>query len=186
MANLLSDQLTKSFSVNWKGEKFISFRQLDNLLSEATVTHIVQQTSIPPYERKDAQRAILPGGKRVFATLCSIQRPHLLMDFIAQDGFLGSHSQLDFQLPFEEEVLKKIIPDDYRAFYDTQWTFCSPLFEPNLSHRKLDKRCILPFLKFCERGQGAFGKAFEIELPGLHQKFADSITDTVRTELQRL
>jgi len=63
MANLLSDQLAKSFSVNWKGEKFISFRQLDSLLSEATVTHIVQQTSIPPYEWKDAQRAILPGGK---------------------------------------------------------------------------------------------------------------------------
>lgn len=149
------------------GKHFVPFQQLDSLVTADFVQQALNTSGVKVYERDEIQEAILNGGKRVFAILSVIEKEELIARFSGNDNFLKG--SLDSKLPVDEDALRRIIPDDYRAFYDTQFEFCAPIFGANLHHRLLHDNCILPFTKVEEKGKGFFGVVSTATLAGLHQ-----------------
>ncbi|KAG8666895.1 hypothetical protein FPOAC2_12033 [Fusarium poae] len=178
----ITQDLSAILETNWQGENFISFKRLEDALSSSSIKKVLAEADLQPYHQNDAFQAVQQGGRRVFATLCTIHKPHLILDFIAQDGFLKG--SLDSKMPLEEEVLRIIIPKDYRVFFDAQWPFCSPLFQHNLSHRRLHARTILPFLEMTSKGQGGFGNVYHVSLPHFHQDLAPLATSRVNVAIK--
>jgi len=161
-------QIIKDLGVhNCDGQRFVPITHLTNALSEDVVKDTLRQCGLQIYQREEALGGILRGGRRVFAILCTIRKEKLIMEFLKYDNFLDV--ELDSKLPFEEIALRFIIPDDYRQFYDIQWEFSAPLLKPNLYHRTLHDRCILPFIKVEQAGGGGFGTVSRVTLAGSHQ-----------------
>src|SRR3954452_15047600 len=160
------------------GQQFVPIRDLERILDEDTVQKVLWGCGVEVYQREEAQKVILKGGKRVFATLCAIQREELITQFLKHDNFLDV--ELDSKLPFEEDALQRIIPDDYRSFYDIQWEFSAPIFRPNLHHRTLRNHCVLPFTKVEQIGEGGSGVVSRVLLAGSHQGILQDQTQEVR------
>lgn len=162
---------------NWKNEEFIPIRELQQVLEEGIIKQTLQERNVEPYRRAEAVQSVLCGGSRTFGILCIISREIRVVEFVRQDGFLRTN--LDSRLPYEEHELKRIIPDDYREFYDTQWAFSAPIFGSNLQHRILHDKCILPFQEIEEKGEGGFGVVSKVSLPGKHQAIWSSDKEKV-------
>ncbi|KAF2732806.1 kinase-like protein, partial [Polyplosphaeria fusca] len=165
-------QISDLYLENWRSEKYVPIRELKQLLNESTVKQVLQESEIEPYQHPEIVRSVRSGGYRTFGILCIISRTSKIAEFVKRDGFLPI--DLDSRLPYEEQVLKIIIPDDYRAFYDNQWAFSAPIFACNFQHRILHDKCILPFQEIEEKGEGGFGVISKVSLPGAHQAIASS------------
>lgn len=172
---------------NCRNQEFVPAKALDRLLDVPTVSSILDELvgtgSMQPYQRHEALEVILRDGKRVFATLCTMRKGSLIMEFIHHgDGFSGS--RLDSMLPLDEATLKIIFPDklsqEYRAFYDIQWSFLSPIFARNLWYRKLHGLSVLPFMAEQRMGSGSFGTVNRVFLHGLNQDLDRSTRETIR------
>lgn len=159
------------------GQQFVPIGDLEHVLDEDTVKRVLWGCGIEVYQREEALKVILKGGKRLFATLCTIERERLITQFLKHDNFLDV--ELDSKLPFEEDALRRIIPNDYRDFYDIQWEFSAPIFRPNLHHRNLHNRCLLPFIKIEKIGEGGFGVVSRVLLAGSHQGIFQDKTQEV-------
>jgi hypothetical protein len=151
---------------------FVPWKDLKRTLDEETIVEVLRGAGIEIYQRKEALEAILHGGRRVFAILCILQREAAIMHFLELDSFLTK--TIDSGLPFDEQTLQRIIPADYRGFYDDQWQFCAPIFGANMHHRHLNNHTILPFVKVEVIASGAFGKVSRVFLRGSHQDIKDA------------
>jgi hypothetical protein len=167
MTSIIRERIRSLRTPNAFGEQFVPFQSLDHILDEKTVQGALSACGIKVYERDEVQEAILSSGKRVFAILCLMEREHLIVQFSGNDNFLMV--ALDSKLPLDEDALQRIIPEDYRAFYDIQFEFSAPIFRPNLHHRRLHDGCILPFTKVKPIGEGGFGVVSRVTLAGAHQ-----------------
>lgn len=179
MTSVVGERIRGLRTPNAFGQQFVPFRDLECILDRDTVQKVLWECGIEVYQREEAQEVILKGGKRVFATLCVTGREGLITQFLKHDNFLDV--ELDSKLPFEEDALRRIIPDDYRDFYDIQWEFSAPIFRPNLHHRNLHNRCLLPFTKVEKIGEGGFGVVSRVLLAGSHQGILQDKTQEVRT-----
>lgn len=177
MATQLRQQISNLYIRNWKNEKFVPVRQLKLVLEEEIIKQTLQECHVEPYSQAEATQSALHGGSRTFGILCIISREARIVEFVRQDGFLPAN--LDSRLPYEEHELKRIIPDDYREFYDVQWGFSAPIFGSNLQHRVLHDKCLLPFQKVEKKGEGGFGIVSEVSLPAKHQAIFSSDNENV-------
>jgi hypothetical protein len=151
--------------------QFVPWKDLERTLNEETIVELLRDVGIEIYQRTETLEAILHGGRRVFAILCILQREAAIMHFLELDSFLTK--TIDSGLPFDEQTLQRIMPADYRKFYDTQWQFCAPIFGANMHHRHLNSQTILPFVKVEAIASGAFGKVSRVFLRGSHQDIED-------------
>jgi hypothetical protein len=149
------------------GLEFVPWKDLERTLDEETIVEVLRGGNIQVYQRKEALQAILEGGRRIFAILCILQREASIMHFLELDSFLTK--TIDSGLPFDEQTLQRIIPADYRRFYDIQWQFCAPVFGANMHHRHLNSKTILPFVKVEVIASGAYGKVSRVFLKESHQ-----------------
>jgi hypothetical protein len=154
MASALRERIQGLRILNAFGKHFVPIRDLERIIDDDVVKSVLWECGIEAYQREEIKKVVLEGGKRVFATLCIIERERLITQFLQHDNFLDI--ELDSKLPFEENELRRIIPNDYRGFYDIQWEFSAPIFKPNLHHRKLHDRCLLPFIKVEKIWEGGF------------------------------
>ena len=183
MAALLRQRISNLYMRNWKNEEFIPLRELQQVLEEGIIKQTLQECNVEPYRQAEAVQSVLCGGSRTFGILCIISREIRIVEFVRQDGFLRTN--LDSRLPYEEHELERIIPDDYREFYDTQWAFSAPIFGSNLQHRILHDKCILPFQEIEEKGEGGFGVVSKVSLPGKHQAILSSDKEKVSVHCLR-
>jgi hypothetical protein len=165
-------QISDLYLENWRSERYVPIRKLEQLLNESTVKEELQECEIEPYQHPEIVRSVRSGGYRTFGILCIISRTSKIVEFVKRDGFLPTN--LDSRLPYEEHDLKVIIPDDYRAFYDNQWAFSAPIFACNFQHRILHEKCVLPLQQVEQKGEGGFGVISKVCLPGAHQAIVSS------------
>ncbi|KAK5445182.1 hypothetical protein LTS15_010273 [Exophiala xenobiotica] len=187
MATTAREQIRSLRTPNVFGKHFVPFQRLDSLITASFVQEALRICGVKVYERDEVQEAIVNGGKRVFAILCLMEREKLIAQFSGNDNFLKG--SLDSKLPLDEDALRRIIPDDYRVFYDMQFELSAPIFRPNLHHRSLHDNCILPFTKVEPKGGGAFGVVSKVTLTGSHQGILQDQTAEVvvaRKELRTL
>ncbi|KUJ08140.1 kinase-like protein [Mollisia scopiformis] len=163
---------------------FIPWKDLERTLDEETIVEVLRKGGIEIYQRKEAVGAIINGGRRVFGILCILECEAAIMQFLELDSFLTK--TIDSGLPFNEQALRRIVPAEYRSFYDIQWQFCAPMFGANMHHRHLDSQTILPFMKVKEITSGAFGKVSRVVLRGSHQDIEVERTNEVEIVLKEL
>ncbi|KAF1992761.1 hypothetical protein P154DRAFT_583495 [Amniculicola lignicola CBS 123094] len=138
------------------------------LASSTTIRDVIGECGIKIYRSDEAVEAVLNGGQRLFAILNAMGKESLILNFKRADSFLDK--PLDSALPYEEPLLKRILEEDYRDFYDRQWSFASPMFKRDLHERSLPKHSILPFTAVVEvKNQGAFATASLVRIPSSHQ-----------------
>lgn len=177
MASTLRERIEGLQIPNAFGKHFVPIRDLERIIDEDVVKSVLRECGIEAYQREEIKKVVLEGGKRVFATLCMIERERLITQFLQHDNFLDI--ELDSKLPFEENELRRIIPNDYRGFYDTQWEFSAPIFKPNQHHRKLHDRCLLPFIKVEKIGEGGFGVVSRVLVARSNQDILPDTTHEV-------
>ncbi|KAL9119335.1 MAG: hypothetical protein Q9187_004110 [Circinaria calcarea] len=173
----LRERISALRIANADGVNFVPIKALLNVLQEKDIKGVIAECGIKIYQQDEAVTVIRRGGRRVFAILSIIEQEQLIVEFMKYDNFLDT--ELDSKLPFEEDTLRKIIPNHYRGFYDVQWEFSTPLFKSNLYHRKLHDRCILPFIEIKVLGEGGFGVVSKVSLPALHQGIYEKESDKV-------
>ena len=166
---------------NWKGQIFIPFFRLRDILQPEVVRHVFQERGIEKYQEDEAIEAVLSGGHRVFAILNALGLETSILLFRKKaDLFLGK--PLDSGLPYDQYFLESILPDFWQEFYQSQWRFASPLFRKNLHDRILPRHTILPFIKVEEiSSQGAFAEVCRVTLPESHQEIEPSPSGNVCT-----
>jgi hypothetical protein len=153
---------------NWEGHKFIPYHHLTAILEATTVRDVIGESGIMIYRSDEAVKAVLNGGQRLFAILNALGKESLILNFKRVDSFLDK--PLDSALPYEEPLLRGILEEDYRDFYDRQWSFASPVFKRDLHERSLPKLSILPFTAVVPIGnQGDFANASLVKIPSSHQ-----------------
>ena len=167
MALALRKRISALRILNTDGKYFVPHKDLLRTVRETDIKRAISECGIAIYQQEEALGVILRGGTLVFAILSVISKERLIVDFMKHDNFLDI--ELDSRLPFEEDALRNIIPEDYRQFYDMEWEFSAPLFKPNLHHRMLRDRCVLPFVEVRELGGGGFGLVSKVTLKGSHQ-----------------
>lgn len=150
---------------------FVPHQSLYKLMTREKVLDVVKGCGeIPCYRLDETVEKIIKGGRRIFAILVLLKgEEKLISRFIEHDHF--QHSPLDVKLPFSEDTLKSIIPDEIVSdFYEKQWEFVAPIFSRNVVHRSLHEDIRLPFVQNKKIGEGGFGVVYEIELHPDHQR----------------
>ncbi|KAI1089438.1 kinase-like domain-containing protein [Rostrohypoxylon terebratum] len=166
----LRQEIRELKTPNWRKQEFIPFKGLCNALQNSNLIQVLRDCRISADKHQEIKHAVQNGGKRVFAILLELDRLDKFVNFMGQDHFL--HTTLDSRLPYEEAPLERIIPSDYRDFFDTQWAYSSPLFTPDCQHRIFHKRCVLPFIEVINIAEGGFGYITKATLPDSHHDFA--------------
>ena len=178
----LRAQIASTRINNWKGRSFVPFHSLAHIIDAETVQNVIEECGIEVYRSHEASEAVLKGGKRVFGVLNAMGKEKFILNFKKTDPFLDR--PLDSGLPFEEQALKSILPNDYRDFYDWQWSFASPVFKKDLHERNLPEETILPFTAVVKsRNQGAFAKVSRVKLPSSHQEIFQTSSSEVYNRL---
>lgn len=177
----LRRQINEEELLNWKGQIFVPFARLRDLLQPQVVRHVFQERGIEKYQEDEAIEAVLSGGHRVFGILNAIgQEAAILLFRRNADAFLGK--SLDSGLPHDQHFLESVLPDIYQEFYQSQWRFTSPVFRRNLHDRVLPKQTVLPFVKVEDiASQGAFAEVSRVTLFGLHQQLEPTSSGNVCT-----
>jgi hypothetical protein len=173
---------------NWRGKQFIPYISLHQLLQNQVrqiIEEVVQDGGIAVYHKEEAIRAVLHGGYRMLGILILMDKIPMLLSFAKADDLIDK--PLDSGLPYAENKLEEILGDDYRRFFDHQWSFSAPIFERSLLHRNLHKRTILPFMTMTPIGDGGFGNVFRVTVPGPHQRIEGSnVTEVKLSPLSNL
>lgn len=166
----LREKITQQQLLNWKGQAFVPFTLLRNLLLPSVVQDVLRECGIEHYQEDEAVEAVSTGGHRVFAILNAIgHEASILLFRRSSDIFLGK--ALDSGLPYDQQFLESILPDSYQQFYRFQWKFTSPVFRRNVHDRILPKHTILPFVKVEDvSSQGAFAQVSRVTIAGSHQE----------------
>lgn len=165
----LRDRLESIHVENYESKWYIPKTELDSLLNSETVREAVSKCGIEPYRWEEVIRAVLLGGRKVFATLVRMRKEAAILSFIENDQLQGQ--LLDAKLPFNESHLISILGKAHgEVFYRMQWAVSPPLFRGDLSHRNFNKATILPFIRNKKIGCGAFGTVFEVSLDPRHQE----------------
>lgn len=180
---LLQRRIAEEELLNWKGQAFVPFARLCNILQPQVIKLVFQERVIEKYQEDEAIEAVLNGGHRVFAILNAIdQETSILLFRRKADAFLDK--PLDSGLPYDQHFLESILPDFCQEFYQFQWRFASPVFKRNLHDRFLPQQTILPFLKVEDVSfRGAFAEVCRVTLSGSHQQIEPTSSGNVCTLL---
>jgi hypothetical protein len=143
---------------------FYPHQAVHDLITPEVVYKILENDKFEPYTIDSAaQYLINVGGRRIFAILALIQRPHLFLNFIKDDQL--QRGDPDHKLPFEKGQLKQLLPSPTsEEFWDKQWEFTAPFFSESVFARVLPDEFILPFLKEEDLGEGALGIVYNVQI----------------------
>lgn len=153
---------------NFEHRSFIPFEKLQQLFTREKVEKLLETSDVKFYDREDIAKAILDGGRKVFAILASIQEISAITRFVERDSFGGN--PLDARLPFDETALAPIFPQEHarRSFFRKQWRFLAPSFHADQSHRTLSEHTITPFVSSKRFTDGAYGDIYRVTVEGSH------------------
>ena len=143
---------------------FYPHQGVHELITPKAVYEILGNSALKPYAIESAARYLFDiGGRRIFAILALIQRPHLILDFIKDDQL--QRGDPDHKLPFKKGQLKHLLPSPTsEEFWDKQWEFTAPFFSDSVFARVLPDEFVLPFLKEEDLGEGALGRVYNIQI----------------------
>lgn len=151
---------------------FIPHRAINEAITAETVRDALESSGIGVQHLDELVQSIIKGACGVFAILLLIGQCKYISDFVRNDQFADSHSQLDSKIPFSLGKLEKILPGPVAIRFDEkQWELAAPVFSKRVIPRSLEQRTILPILKETCIGEGGFGVIYEITLHNAHQKF---------------
>lgn len=161
---------------------FIPAGALNDLLNTETIKSAYRSCKVQPNREKEVLRKVEHGGRRTFAILITIYKPHRIIDFIERDEFRTAG--IDSKLPFSRAELELFLPiTEAGDFFDKQWELTAPIFSRRAGHRLLDQRTIFPFLESRDHAEGAFGAVHLIRLHPSHGKLLGIPQDQVRSSL---
>jgi hypothetical protein len=167
----LRDKIDDLRCENYNNNRFVSKDALDKVITLEAVQKVLKESKIERHKHGDIERYILSGNTRVFAVLVRIGYVDSMPEFIRSDQYQGQ-SSLDQRLPFSEEFLFSIIPENIaKKFYREQWEYAAPIFSKSILPRELHEKTILPI--HCEKriAQGGFGTVYEITIHSAHHSF---------------
>ena len=143
---------------------FYPHQAVHELITPKVVYEILGDSTFKPYAIESAAKYLFDiGGRRIFAILALIQRPHLFLDFIKDDQL--QRGDPDHKLPFKKGQLNHLLPSPTsEEFWDKQWEFTAPFFSDSVFARVLPDEFVLPFLKEEDLGEGALGRVYNIQI----------------------
>lgn len=171
----LQNHIRKLRRKNHESRYFVPETALYHLLTQDVIEDTIKTSEVKPYDRGSLVKAVVSGGRKVFAVLILIDRPQLISAFVRHDHF--QISSLDHKLPFAESDLEVILPGLSSRFLELQWEFLAPYFSKEKIHRIFHTDTILPFERRSYVGEGNFGAISEVLIPGIHQAIT-SVSDT--------
>ena len=175
--NTLWDRFNNAYIHKLHGGRFIPDSRLFEILEdeEDNLEQCLREGQIPEVERDEVLMLIRDGAQKLFATLVLMQyHPvRLILNFMRKDQML--QTSLDGRLPFSLDDLNRILQDKNLAheFDRGQWEVLSPLFSPDRSHRELEAKTILPFIREepIPSAKGGFGIVSKVTLHQAHHCF---------------
>ncbi|KAL9120190.1 MAG: hypothetical protein Q9187_003256 [Circinaria calcarea] len=169
----LEDKIHRLRQENVECRYFIPYRAINELITAESVRDTLASSGIGIQYLDELVQSIIKGACGIFAILLLIGQRKYISDFVRNDQFADSHSQLDSKIPFSLGELEKILPGPVAIRFDEkQWELAAPVFLKRVIPRSLGQRTILPILKETCIGEGGFGVIYEITLHNAHQKFS--------------
>ena len=93
----------------YQNHYFYPHQAVHDLVTSESVHEILRDNKLKPYTIDSAvQYLIKTGGRRIFAILALIQRPHLFSAFIENDQL--QRGDPDYKLPLKKGELKDLLP----------------------------------------------------------------------------
>ncbi|RDW60751.1 hypothetical protein BP6252_12134 [Coleophoma cylindrospora] len=169
----LKEQILLERRENYDGKIFVPNLSLDRLMTTDCVRRVLQECDkINAHDRSAVEQCINDGNFKVFAILLIIGEVDKLLEFVKNDQFQDSPSNLDHKLPLDLGVLKRILPPATAIqFHTAQWEYASPVFPRHTLPRHLDNKTVLPILSERHISEGAFANVYEVILHDSHRKF---------------
>ena len=175
--NTLRDRFNKAYIHKPDGRWFIPDSKLFEVLEDedGNLEQCLREGQIPEVERDEVLMLIRDGAQKMFAIVVLMQyHPvRLILKFMRKDQML--QTSLDARLPFSLNDLNRILQDKSLAheFDRGQWEVLSPLFRPDRSHRELEAKTILPFVREepIPGAKGGFGIVSKVTLHEAHHCF---------------
>lgn len=148
----------------YQNHYFYPHQAVHDLVMSENVHGLLKHNKLKPYMIDSAVHYLIKiGGRRIFAILALIQRPHLFSAFIENDQL--QRGDPDHKLPFKKEQLKDLLPPTtLEDFWDKQWEFTAPFFSESVFARVLPDEFVLPFLKEEELGEGSLGRVYTVQI----------------------
>ena len=152
---------------NEDSKYFMPAGALNDLLKHRPIKNALKECGVEVNRIDEVTELIVRGGRRTFAILLAIYRQATIMKFVEGDQF--QTNILDSKLPRSLSDLQSILPaTDVGEFFERQWEFTAPVFPRGRGHRLLHHDTIFPFMASQQRGEGGFGRVFEVELHPAH------------------
>ena len=171
--------LVDSYQDNTKGQSFIPHGKLRDIMRPDMIKATLKESNITPFYAESALKAVITGGRKLFAVLVLMRRPELITNFIKGDNF--QPVQLDHQLPLDTQTLKTLLKDNTAVteFDQRQWELTAPVFTASIPERHLPKKIILPFLHDEKIGGGSYSSVYEIRIEASHQRLGQEVGQRV-------
>ncbi|MCJ1459965.1 hypothetical protein MMC28_010344 [Mycoblastus sanguinarius] len=174
----LREQISELQCCNVEGKLFVPEGTLDQVLTTATVQSAVHQCGLYSYshlgyKKLEIVRAVIPGGRKVFAILVLMNKLDLIAKFAESDTLQGAN--VDSKLPYERSALHSIFsgPGTDR-FYHTQWMFAVPHFRRGMGHLHLSDETIMPIIDIQIQGYRGLSDVSLLTFHPNHSDFAVS------------
>ena len=148
----------------YQNHYFYPHQAVHDLVTSETVHEILKDNKLKPHTIESAVQYLSNiGGRRIFAILALIHRPHLISVFIENDQL--QRGDPDHKLPFKKGQLKDLLSSPtLEDFWDKQWELTAPFFSESVFARVLPDEFVLPFLKEEELGEGSLGRVYSVQI----------------------
>ncbi|KAF3059824.1 Cyclin-dependent kinase 3 [Daldinia childiae] len=162
----LRDRLERSLVENHETKWYLPEPRLNAILDEKTISDVIKSKIMPQYQ-DEVRKAVLAGGKKIFAILIMIGKEQDIVRFIQNDHM--QDQPLDAKLPFNKDNLVHILGEtNGNLFHRKQWSVLAPRIRGDASHRDFDLGTILPITENKKIGSGGFSTVYEIKLNPEH------------------
>lgn len=177
----LKREVLAAFVTTQSDQRFMPHGRLESILTDAAVEGCIRECGLEGPWADDCIQAVKAGGRKILMILIWLNSVKLL------HKFLDKGRASDAQLPFELDLLKRILGEEDEAahdFYEKQWSAIPAFFEDDLTHRTYHQRTILPFLgREKGLGEGGFGEVSAVTLAGSQYRFHGLSQTLVRCDL---
>ena len=143
---------------------FIDHNDLVPILTYNVILDAMLECSIPAHLQARFANKIFKKGRTTFAILIHIRKPDSIVAFLERN-------ELDRRLPFNQQQVLDILPEDGTSFFKNQWEFVPFIFQRDY-HQHIPDGYVLPFLTDTrlEELEGGFGAISEVTIASSMQK----------------
>jgi serine/threonine protein kinase len=194
-ADTIRNALFNKMSLNWEEKRYISKRDLDAIMSDATVAELISEDeSLRAYEsggqkynhsfnRSDFIKKVQLYRCKLLALFVCVKLPLSLLYTITSKGIEDRDLPLDAshcpnpRLGFEWDSLQKI-----------QGGFLAYIFDEDggmPTCQELGKHTVVPIHWHKDMGQGSFGKVIEVSIESAHHGFLNDRAGFLNDKTER-